>query len=505
MDLDADVDLDAPEIRGSIKGFFKGIGGKIKAPDVHVPEVNVKKPEVELTAPSVDVEAKPSKIKIPKVDVNVPSLPTADIEIKTPKVKPAKVKPPKVEVDVHVDEVDVESPEVKGGIKGFFKGIGGKIKAPEVHIPEPHVQTPEVPRRPITAEIEVPEFTVPSLDANVDFNFSQNLPDPNAVPTKSPELFYGFDLPMTISNTDWHWSPDSFAHASPEKRALQRAVMNNEAENAPAVNNRLFSFGNYSIIENSQLSANLLKNLDLHANNPHVPCAESVRVGQHALPELNLEFELHKAKIRLDSPACLDEIVGAGRSTGRHHGPINPPGDLTHPNIEFAKSVDVQSKSKSTTLFSAKRAPAATSTMNLDSGKQSQQAARSESADSRLKIDYSIPRKCYLHTKPGYDGLGIHIACDKKTRCSPYIYEVEAGSPGTKAGLRKNDYILEINGEDVVALEFNTLIARIQSLIREDNLCLTVGNEKVYKKWMKNRQSVSEKKQRAASSSSKKN
>lgn len=99
-----------------------------------------------------------------------------------------------------------------------------------------------------------------------------------------------------------------------------------------------------------------------------------------------------------------------------------------------------------------------------------------------------MPRKCFLHTKPGFEGLGIHIACDKKTRCSPYIYEVEQSSPGQRAGLRKNDYILEINGNDVTLLEFNELIARIQQLIREDNLCLTVGNQKVFKKWMKTKQ-----------------
>jgi hypothetical protein len=34
-------------------------------------------------------------------------------------------------------------------------------------------------------------------------------------------------------------------------------------------------------------------------------------------------------------------------------------------------------------------------------------------------------------------------------------------------------------------MEFNALISKIQNLIKENNLCLTVGNEKVYKKWIK--------------------
>lgn len=102
-----------------------------------------------------------------------------------------------------------------------------------------------------------------------------------------------------------------------------------------------------------------------------------------------------------------------------------------------------------------------------------------------MKVDYSIPRKISLHTKPGFDGLGIHIACDKKTRCSSYIYDIEPNSPGLVAGLRKNDYILEINDENAVSLEFNNLIQKIQNLIKDDNLTLTVGNEKAFKKWTK--------------------
>ena len=486
---------DFPDSKGTIKGFFKGLGGKIKAPDVHVPEIELSHSDLEVKAP---------KVKSPKVS-------HIDLDVKVTKTKTPKLD---TEFETLDANVDLEAPDVKGGIKGFFKGIGGRIRSTDVHIPEYHVSgqdydinSPHIKILQPHTKVDLPDFNLPSLDANVDFNFSSQVPDPNTV--KSPELFYGFDLPMTITNTDWHWSPDSFSHSSPEKRVLQRSVMNKA--DSPATgsqfDNRLFSFGNYSIIENSQLAANILKNLDIHANNPNVPCVESsYRLQQQPLSSLNLEFELHKAKIRLDSSAGCPEAIKGQRPnfSTTHSVHNNPPGDLTHPNIEFAKNIDVRTsgKSKSTTLFSSSgKQPRGQSQVSSASNLEgSKSGIRSESADSRLKIDLSVPRKCFLHTKPGFEGLGIHIACDKKTRCSPYIYEVESQSPGMKAGLRKNDFILEINGEDVVQLEFNALISRIQSLISEDNLCLTVGNEKAYKKWMK-----SEKKAKSSSKSTKKN
>lgn len=144
-------------------------------------------------------------------------------------------------------------------------------------------------------------------------------------------------------------------------------------------------------------------------------------------------------------------------------------------------------------LFFDRKLSSASSISNLDLKKSFQAKAsnitRSESADpsSRTKIDYSIPRKCYILTKPDFNGLGIHIACDKKTRRFPYIYEIEPNSPGLKSGLRKNDFILEVNDLDAVDMEFKELINRIQEYIQTNNLCLTVGNEKAHKKWIKAR------------------
>ena len=104
-----------------------------------------------------------------------------------------------------------------------------------------------------------------------------------------------------------------------------------------------------------------------------------------------------------------------------------------------------------------------------------------------------MPRECYVYTKPDFNGLGIHIACDKKSRRSPYIHDIEPNSPGIKSGLRKHDFILEINGEDAVNMEFTSLINKIQDSIKDNKLRLTVGNEKAYKKWIKKSISTNQK------------
>lgn len=113
--------------------------------------------------------------------------------------------------------------------------------------------------------------------------------------------------------------------------------------------------------------------------------------------------------------------------------------------------------------------------------------ANSSGTQRAMRVDYTNPRTCLLKTREDFDGLGIHIACDKKTRRSPYIYNIEVNSPGACAGLRKNDFILEVNDVDAVNVEFNALIERVQECIRDNNLSLTVGNEKAYRKWVKSR------------------
>jgi hypothetical protein len=169
VDISADEDiLNGPEI----KGFLKGLGGKIKTCDIQAPEVHTKKPDFDITLANVDVDLTVPKVEIPSVD-------SADVKIKPPKIKPPKVKPPKAHIELPsvttVDqtvppELDLESADVRGGIKGFFKGIGGKIKAPDVHVPE--LQAAKEPPT-TTIDIHLPDlhhqtdFSLPNVDVEV--------------------------------------------------------------------------------------------------------------------------------------------------------------------------------------------------------------------------------------------------------------------------------------------------------------------------------------------------
>lgn len=101
------------------------------------------------------------------------------------------------------------------------------------------------------------------------------------------------------------------------------------------------------------------------------------------------------------------------------------------------------------------------------------------------KFDNTLPRSCHLKLIPGFDGLGIHVSCNPETCRSPYIHRVEANSPGIIAGLRKGDFILAINNENAVDMEFTHAISLINEKIEARNLVLTVGNQKAMKKWIK--------------------
>ncbi len=103
----------------------------------------------------------------------------------------------------------------------------------------------------------------------------------------------------------------------------------------------------------------------------------------------------------------------------------------------------------------------------------------------KIKVDYSLPRDCPLQIVPTFDGLGIHISCEPETSKSPYIHHIEPDSPGLKGGLKKGDFILAINGADAVNMDFNYVINSIKSHMETNDLILKVGNEKVFKKWVK--------------------
>ncbi|CAF3144603.1 unnamed protein product [Rotaria sp. Silwood2] len=88
-----------------------------------------------------------------------------------------------------------------------------------------------------------------------------------------------------------------------------------------------------------------------------------------------------------------------------------------------------------------------------------------------------IPYMCTLKRTDSYDGLGILISTDIQTRLHHYIREVEPGSPGHKAGLRKNDRIIGINGINVENVDFSDVLILIKQGLNYDNLQLSVIHE----------------------------
>lgn len=84
---------------------------------------------------------------------------------------------------------------------------------------------------------------------------------------------------------------------------------------------------------------------------------------------------------------------------------------------------------------------------------------------------------CRLRRTDSYDGLGILVASDTRTRLNHFIREVESGSPGARAGLRKNDRIIGVNGINVENIEFNDVLLLIKLGLDEDNLQLSVIHE----------------------------
>ena len=557
-----EVDLNA-DVHGGIKGFFKGIGGKIKAPDVNIPDVNLTAPDVKIKGPKVDlpdVSVKVPKVDVPTVDIDA-KLPKVDVDVSAPKIKTPKIdlpdlsikapnvdlpdfsfKGPKIDKPkVDLPKVVVDSPEVQTGIKGFFKGIGGKIKAPEVNIPDVNLSAPDIqvkgPKVDLPdVSVKIPKVDIPNVDidaklAKVDVDLSSfnikspfidlpdlsiktpnfvspdfdlknekdifnlnatvvrqlNITDPSVI--QNENALFGIDLPMTVINQDWYWSPHSIQVARDNRKILYRTL--NEKSN---LTNDVVKSGSFTIGQSNGLASQnfSLKNINnSYRQDFTVRPSNSFNLPISFSEPTNIEFELKKATIKKDSQISSDNNTSVS----------NFPGEITFQKSKIDPQVslntDKVSKSKfSTRSFFKRKLSSSSSITNIDSARkstinQNDSINRSESADpnTRIKIDYSIPRKCFLFLRPNFDGLGIHIACDKKTRRSPYIHEVEADSPGVRAGLKKHDFILEVNDEDAVNMEFNVLIKKIQDYIKENNLCLTVGNEKAYKKWIKNRNS----------------
>ncbi|XP_055991223.1 Na(+)/H(+) exchange regulatory cofactor NHE-RF2 isoform X3 [Sorex fumeus] len=79
------------------------------------------------------------------------------------------------------------------------------------------------------------------------------------------------------------------------------------------------------------------------------------------------------------------------------------------------------------------------------------------------------PRLCHLRKGP--QGYGFNLHSDK-SRPGQYIRSVDVGSPAAHSGLRAQDRLIEVNGENVEGLRHAEVVASIKA--REDEARLLV-------------------------------
>ncbi|CAF4902363.1 Na(+)/H(+) exchange regulatory cofactor NHE-RF2 [Pieris napi] len=80
-------------------------------------------------------------------------------------------------------------------------------------------------------------------------------------------------------------------------------------------------------------------------------------------------------------------------------------------------------------------------------------------------------RLCHVRKVPDFDGYGFNLHAEKG-KPGQYIGKVDDGSPAEKAGLRRGDRILEVNGHSIAGETHKQVVARIKE--RSDDAELLV-------------------------------
>ncbi|XP_047037005.1 Na(+)/H(+) exchange regulatory cofactor NHE-RF1 [Helicoverpa armigera] len=71
------------------------------------------------------------------------------------------------------------------------------------------------------------------------------------------------------------------------------------------------------------------------------------------------------------------------------------------------------------------------------------------------------PRLCHVRKTPDFDGYGFNLHAEKG-KPGQYIGKVDEGSPAERAGLRRGDRILEVNGHSIAGESHKQVVARIK-------------------------------------------
>ncbi|VDD81912.1 unnamed protein product [Mesocestoides corti] len=71
------------------------------------------------------------------------------------------------------------------------------------------------------------------------------------------------------------------------------------------------------------------------------------------------------------------------------------------------------------------------------------------------------PRLCCLRIDEEYSGFGFSLVATKN-ETGQFIDEVRSGSPAARAGLKDGDFVVEVNGENILSLSHSEVVELIR-------------------------------------------
>ncbi|XP_022650404.1 Na(+)/H(+) exchange regulatory cofactor NHE-RF2-like isoform X1 [Varroa destructor] len=116
----------------------------------------------------------------------------------------------------------------------------------------------------------------------------------------------------------------------------------------------------------------------------------------------------------------------------------------------------------------------------LTSAKEQQQALHRQQQRNATKMtnggsgavipsDAPSPRLCHLRKWADFEGYGFNLHADKAKR-TQFVGVVDLNSPAESAGMKRNDKIIEVNGENVENLTHREIVDRVKAVPNETTL-----------------------------------
>lgn len=105
---------------------------------------------------------------------------------------------------------------------------------------------------------------------------------------------------------------------------------------------------------------------------------------------------------------------------------------------------------------------------------QSSPISRRSSSSYTLPSDAPIPRLCRVRAYE--QQLGFTIAGSKANKGVFKISDVSPNSPADHSGLKNEDYIIEISGQNVQSMQYAEVVELIKARKQEDDLQLLVAD-----------------------------